>query len=55
VTLKLGGITGTDSAAAWWIDPRTGDRTRIGTFSTAENHIVAPPAGWEDALLLLER
>jgi hypothetical protein len=55
VTLDLRRITASRSAAAWWIDPLTGERRRIGTFATSENHVFTPPRGCEDAILLLEK
>jgi hypothetical protein len=55
VTLGLRSITASHSAAGWWIDPLTGARTRIGPFSTSEDHTFVPPHGWQDAVLLLEK
>lgn len=53
--LRLNGITGSESATGWWIDPRNGNRTKIGTFFTAETRAFTLPAGWQDAILLLEK
>lgn len=39
---------------ASWIDPRTGSPTAIGRFETTGSRSFAAPAGWEDALLVLE-
>jgi hypothetical protein len=55
VTLNLDRITASDKARAWWIDPRTGERTKIGTFTTSGAGVFLPPGGWEDAVLLLEK
>ena len=55
VTLRLGGITVSDSAAAWWIDPLTGARTKIGTYPTSASPAFSPPSGWQDAILLIEK
>jgi hypothetical protein len=55
VTCKLNRITASDAATAWWIDPLTGTRTKIGGFATSEDHTFSPPHGWQDAILLLEK
>lgn len=55
VTLKLNCITVSKSATGWWINPISGDRTKIGTFKTSENKTFMLPDGWEDAVLFLER
>ncbi len=55
VTLKLQSITASDRAIGWWIDPLTGARIQAGTFSTSANRTFSPPAGWQDAVLLLEK
>jgi len=39
---------------ACWIDPRTGDSAPIGVFGNTGVKPFATPAGWEDALLVLE-
>jgi hypothetical protein len=39
---------------ASWIDPRTGDEMPVGSLGPGESLPFAPPAGWEDALLVLE-
>jgi hypothetical protein len=40
---------------ACWIDPRTGESASIGVFGNTGVQRFATPAGWEDALLVLER
>jgi hypothetical protein len=55
VTCKLNRITASNSATGWWIDPLTGARTKIGGFTTSEDHTFSPPHGWQDAILLLEK
>lgn len=40
---------------ACWIDPTTGARTEIGTVSGTGVATFSTPAGWADALLLLQR
>ena len=41
-------------AKACWIDPRTGDSAPIGVFGNSGVRPFSTPAGWEDALLVLE-
>jgi len=39
---------------ACWIDPRTGDSAPIEVFGNTGVKAFTTPAGWEDALLVLE-
>ena len=39
---------------AVWIDPRTGDSVSGGSFPNRGDQSFSTPAGWEDALLILE-
>ncbi len=39
---------------ASWIDPRTGESQAIGRFANSGVASFSTPAGWEDALLVLE-
>ncbi len=39
---------------ARWIDPRTGSATAAGSFSNTGVSSLSTPAGWEDAVLILE-
>ena len=55
VSLKLSAITASDSATATWVDPVTGAKTVIGIFPTSRTKEFSPPAGWEDAVLLIEK
>jgi hypothetical protein len=54
VTIKLKNITASGSIAGWWLNPLTGDRTRIGTYSNSERATFKLPEGWEDAILFLD-
>jgi len=54
-TVNLGKITAADSAAAWWVDPTSGVRTKIGTYRATGTRVFAQPNGWQDAVLLLEK
>jgi len=53
VTIKLDHITASNTVTAWWIDPLTGDRIRIGTYPVSENHDFIPPEDWQDAVLYI--
>ena len=52
--IRMDRIKTSETVAASWIDPRSGERRRIGTFQYADVKEFATPDGWEDALLLLE-
>lgn len=52
--VRMDRIKASDAVAASWVDPTTGERTTIGGFQYSEVKEFTPPAGWEDALLLLQ-
>ena len=53
VSVRLAtGVTG-GKVQAYWMDPTSGDRTRIGAFAAKSTQVFTSPAGWEDALLLV--
>jgi hypothetical protein len=52
--IRMDRIKTSDSVGAAWIDPRSGERRRAGTFRYADVPEFTTPDGWEDALLLLE-
>ena len=54
VTLKMNLFTAAKSATAWWINPLTGKRSKIGILPTSENHTFTPAKGCEDAVLLIK-
>jgi hypothetical protein len=54
-TIKLDKIAGADSTTAWWMDPTSGAKTKIGTFRTTGTRSFSPPNGWQDAVLLLQK
>jgi hypothetical protein len=54
-TISMGKITAGNKAEAFWIDPKTGDRTSIGGYPTTGQQSFAAPAGWEDAVLLIAK
>jgi len=43
-----------DLVDACWMDPVTGQQTKIGRFSNTGTQSLTTPPGWEDAVLLLE-
>jgi hypothetical protein len=53
-SVNLAKITATGQAQASWIDPRTGDAKAVGRLSNKGTTDFTTPAGWEDALLVLE-
>jgi hypothetical protein len=55
VNVKLSSITASDSVSAWWIDPLTGARTKIGVYPTSRSKEFTPPSGWQDAILFVEK
>lgn len=54
VTLRTTGVLDAGSYRAWWIDPRSGARTPLGTFATSDDRTFQPPESWPDAVLLLQ-
>lgn len=46
--------TMTKKATATWVDPRNGKKVQAGPFEKAEARDLAPPGGWEDAILVLK-
>jgi hypothetical protein len=55
VSLDLSKLGAPAAPTASWIDPVTGEPNEIGTVAAAGVERLPLPAGWEDALLLLER
>ena len=53
-TINLGFITASSKATGWWINPLSGERTRIGEYSTTESKTFTMPSDWQDAILLLK-
>ena len=53
VSIDMSKLT-TGPAQATWFDPKTGARTTAGTVPNTGEQSFSPPAGWEDAVLLLE-
>jgi hypothetical protein len=53
-SVNMGKLTTAGKAKAFWVNPRTGDPMAIGSFAVEGERAFQTPAGWEDALLLLE-
>ncbi len=53
-SINLNKFTGGDPVNAFWVDPRTGDRTAAGSFPKQGEKSFTTPAEWEDALLILK-
>jgi hypothetical protein len=55
VAVRLDRVAAGGTVDAAWIDPTTGQHTPIGRLASAGIRFFSAPAGWQDALLLLER
>lgn len=55
VTINMNYITGSATAAVSWFDPLTGKRSDAGELPASGSQIFYPPAGAEDAVLLIEK
>jgi Tol biopolymer transport system component len=55
VAVHLNKLTAAGKADAFWIDPKTGDRTRIGDYPTSGQQSFTPPGGWDDCVLLVAK
>ena len=53
-SIRMSLIKTSEKIAATWIDPRTGDRARVGVYAYDDAPEFTTPQGWEDALVLLE-
>jgi hypothetical protein len=53
-SVNLGKLTGARQTRAFWIDPRSGASTPVGSFPATGAREFSTPEGWEDALLVLE-
>jgi len=52
--VNMGMVTAGKRAEALWIDPRNGESTPAGRFTTKGIKSFSTPAGWEDSLFLLK-
>jgi hypothetical protein len=53
-SIRMNKVAAGSKVSAFWIDPRTGRSLSIGGFSNTAVKPFSTPAGWEDALLILE-
>jgi hypothetical protein len=53
LTVDMSKVAG-PTVNAFWIDPRTADSVAIGQLPNDGVQSFSTPAGWEDALLVLE-
>ncbi len=53
VSIDMSKATAISKVEASWVDPVTGAQTGIGIFPNTGIQTFSPPAGWEDAILLL--
>jgi len=53
IIVKLNTITALKKVTAWWIDPLTGKRKKIGIYNTSRSRAFFPPTNWQDAILLI--
>jgi hypothetical protein len=54
VSINMSKLAAGSQAKAFWVDPRTGESAAIGSFPNQSQRVFETPAGWEDALLMLE-
>ncbi|MGD0743740.1 MAG: DUF4038 domain-containing protein [Verrucomicrobiota bacterium] len=52
--INMDRMTSSKPVDAFWIDPKTGERRVIGTYSNSGTASFVAPAGWDDAVLLLD-
>jgi hypothetical protein len=52
--VDIGKVMAGNKAEAFWIDPRNGESTPTGSFSTKGIKSFSTPDGWEDSLFLLK-
>jgi hypothetical protein len=53
-SIAMNKLTTRSNLKAVWVDPRTGDSVSGGSFPNRGDQSFSTPAGWEDALLILE-
>jgi hypothetical protein len=54
LSINMNKLAATDKVNARWVDPRTSDSVPTGSFTNTGVRSFSTPAGWEDALLILE-
>ena len=53
-SINMNKFTAGNKVNAFWIDPKTGDSVRIGSFPNTVVKYFSTPDGWEDAILILK-
>ena len=53
-SVNLNRLAAAEVIRAVWIDPRTGEPSRVGRLRNSGVESFSTPDGWEDALLILE-
>jgi hypothetical protein len=53
VTINMDKIISASKAEVFRIDPRTGDRTLVGSYPTRGQQSFTTPAGWDDTVLFI--
>lgn len=54
ITIRMNKITASDKVDAFWVDPRSGQFVKVGSFSNEGEPTFSVPHGWEDAILILK-
>ena len=54
VSIDMGKITAGTAVTATWINPASGERLVIGTFSPLGVRNFSRPSGWPDAVLVIK-
>jgi len=54
VSVRMDRIKASERVAVCWIEPTSGERHQAGTFAYDDVAALQTPAGWQDALILLE-
>jgi len=54
LSINMNKLAATDKVNARWVDPRTSGSVPTGSFTNTGVRSFSTPAGWEDALLILE-
>jgi hypothetical protein len=55
VDIRMDRVTAGTASEAFWIDPTTGARTRIGRLLNSGVRTFSTPDAWADALLVFEK
>lgn len=53
-SIDMSKVSSAEHVNAFWVDPKTGDSTAVGSFANEGVKAFSTPDGWDDALLVLE-